>query len=162
MNLKDVAKYAHNKGYFIDKDGYLISHKGTKLNPRVNSKGYYNTNIRIEGKLYHLQCHTLAAYQKFGDKIFESECIRHLDGNRLNNKKENIEIGSRHDNSMDIPKEIRINAANIATKCTEHYHDDNFVKRVREYYKKVQSYKQTMEIFNITSKGTLYYMLHNR
>ena len=162
MNLKEVAKYAYNKGYSIDEDGYLISHKGIKLNPRVDGKGYYDINIRINGKLHHLQCHTLAAYQKFGDKIFECECIRHLDGNKLNNKKENIEIGSYHDNSMDIPKEVRINTASIATKCTEHYHDDDFVKKVTEYYNKVQSYKQTMEMFNITSKGTLYYMLHNR
>ena len=162
MKLKEVAEYAYNKGYRIDEYGYLISHKGIRLNPRIDSKGYYDTNIRINGKLYHLQCHTLAAYQKFGDKIFECECIRHLDGNKLNNKKENIEIGSYHDNSMDIQKEVRINTASIATKCTEHYHDDDFVKNVKEYYNKVRSYKQTMETFNITSKGTLYYMLHNR
>ena len=88
MSSREIAKYAYNKGYFIDDDGCLISpHTGTKLNPRVNTKGYYDTNIRIDGKLYHLQCHTLAAYQKFGDKIFESECVRHLDGNKLNNKK---------------------------------------------------------------------------
>lgn len=162
MSSKEVAKYAYNKGYFIDEDGCLISHTGTKLNPRIANNGYYGTNIRMDGKSQRLQCHTLAAYQKFGDKIFESECVRHLDGNKLNNKKENIEIGSHHDNSMDIPKEVRINSARIATKCTEHYHDDDFVKKVKEYYNKVRSYKQTMKMFNITSKGTLHYMLHNR
>ena len=106
----------YNKGYFIDEDGCLISFTGTKLNPKINNNGYYETNIRIDGKSQRLQCHTLTAYQKFGDKIFESECVRHLDGNKLNNKKENIEIGSYHDNSMDIPKEVRYKFSSYSNK----------------------------------------------
>ena len=42
------------------------------------------------------------------------------------------------------------------------YRDNEFVNRVREYYKKEGSYKKTMEKFGITSKGTLHYMLNVR
>ena len=162
MTLKEVAKYAYNKGYRVDDNGSLLSPKNTKLKPRINKCGYFDTNIRIGGKLWHLQTHTLCAYQKFGDKIFECECIRHLDGDKLNNRLENIEIGTYSDNRLDIPKHIRVQSAKTASKSVENYHDKEIVEEVKRYHEKTQSYKETMKKFNITSNGTLYYMLHKR
>ena len=69
----------------------------------------------------------------------------------------NIEIGTNSENQLDVPREIRVAAAEKATPIKY-----NNVKDIREYYAQCGSYKDTMEKFGITSKGTLYYILKER
>lgn len=162
MGEREVIEFAYNKGYRVDNDGNLISPSNKKLKMRKSTTGYYETNIRICGKLFHLPVHRLLAYQKYGDIMFAADCIRHLDGNPLNNTFDNLEIGTNSDNRLDIPKDVRIRIATIASHSNPKYRDNEFVKSVREYHKKERSYKKTMEKFGISSKGTLYHMLNVR
>ena len=63
----------------------------------------------------HAQIHQLAAYQKFGDRWFHYKWqVRHLDGNRFNNKLENLELGTNTDNQQDRPIEDRRKSTSIA------------------------------------------------
>ena len=52
---------------------------------------------------------------------------------------------------MDIPKQKRIDNASNRKYDYE---------AVRSYYQETKSYKDTMKLFGITSKGTLNYILH--
>lgn len=110
----------------------------------------------------HLPVHKLVAYQKFGSKLFELGIqVRHLDNNSLNNAEYNIDLGTGSDNMMDQDKETRIcraiNASNRIRKFT-----DEEMGRIRKDYKVMRSYKDVMSLWDISSKGTLHYILNNK
>lgn len=87
--------------------------------------------------------------------------IRHLNGNSFDNTFNNIGIGTPHDNSMDIPKEVRQRSAIYASKAAIKYPIE-LVQEIKEFYNQCKSYKQTMEKYNIFSKGTLWHILNGR
>lgn len=120
FSRKDVE--AFNKGYRINKDG-IVNYKDKEVNGFIR-KVYKIFGFRtIEGKRQHCSFHRLQAYQKFGDKIYEKGIVvRHLDGNPWNNTWDNtwdnIEIGTAHDNRMDMEPEKRLRLAIHAAKKT--------------------------------------------
>ena len=148
---------AYIKGYRVDEQGRLVSPKGVVRKARKSLSGYLCVSIRINGRMSSVYVHQIAASQKFGEEIFSSECVRHLDGNPLNNKLTNIEIGTQSENIRDIPAETRKRSANIATSYIRKWDK----KVVRKYYEENgKSYKKTKEFFGISSKGTLWYILN--
>ena len=157
MNKFEIAK---EKGYYITDDGTAYS-VNKKLKLMIKSKHdkcqYYYFNIKIDGnKNTKIEVHRLQAYQKFGDKMFEDGIVvRHLDGNSLNNSYSNIEIGTYKDNSLDIPKDKRMELAVYASNfMKKHNHED-----IYQYYCETKSYKKTMLKFDLTSKGTLNFII---
>lgn len=114
-------KYAYQKGYRIDKDGILLNKNKEKVKGFIKSSGYRFHTIRFNNGFKTFAFHRLQAFQKFGDEIFKPDIeVRHLDGNALNNSLINIEIGSRSQNMMDIPKNIRIKKASLANLIHSH------------------------------------------
>lgn len=147
---------AYNMGYRINDEGHAISPNGEVLKPYCAKNGYYRFTIRINKVPGSVPYHRLMAYQKYGDLLFAANCVRHLNGNSLDNSYDNIEIGSWSDNMMDIPKEIRVRkAANANMKYKN-------IDEIRNHYNNCKSYKETMERYGISSKGTLYHILKNR
>lgn len=148
----------------VNKRGYTVSEEGIAYNPKgekvghLGSGGYKRLKVRINKKGVGVKIHRLQAYQKYGDKIYgEGVVVRHLDGDKLNNSWDNILIGTNSDNQMDIPEQIRIKRALTATSYIRKYDKEE----VKNFHKKEKSYKKTMEKFNISSKGTLNYILNN-
>ena len=142
---------AYEKGYRII-NGELFNPLNSKLNGWKDKNGYRIFHISKNGSPIHF--HRLVAYQKFGDEIFKEGIeVRHLDNNNLNNFDDNIAIGTRFDNIMDISKKQRsINAGNQSRKYPH--------EKIIEFYNECKSYLQTMEKFGISSKGTLHYILN--
>lgn len=139
---------AYEKGYKINEEGKPLNPKGKELKGHVNSKGYLEIGIRYNNVKGNLDVHRFQAYQKFGDKIFEEGIqVRHLDGNQLNNKLENIEIGSAFDNTMDKSPETRYKVAIIAS---------------RKYQESTRSYEERCKIYDELSKGTSYKNIGNK
>jgi hypothetical protein len=150
-------KEAYNKGYRCTKEGILLNPECVKIG-HVAQSGYYVTSIRIDGKYTKIKAHRLQAFQKFGDEMFKPRIqVRHLNANKLDFSYENIEIGTPSQNMMDKPKEERLKSALNATSSVRKYDKTE----VRAFYDKVRSYKQTMENFNISSKGTLHFILNS-
>ena len=150
--------YAFEKGYRVRKDGTVVNPKGGVIKGRIGNTGYKKFSIRLNGKeTSQVSIHKLCAYQKYGDIIFQAECVRHLDGNPLNNCPDNIEIGTQKDNMMDVPKDVRQKKAEYATSFMRKYNKNE----VRDFYKQNgNSYKKTKEHFGITSNGTLWFILN--
>lgn len=148
---------AHSKGYEVTKEGKVIGVKGNELKLN-NHEGYYRFNFRdLNGKATSVKVHRLQAYQKFGDEMFvEGIMVRHLDGDSTNNTWNNIAIGTNSDNMMDISAEVRLAKALHATSFSRK-HDK---EPIRAYYAEHKSYRKTMEEFNISSKGTLHFILN--
>lgn len=96
--------------------------------------------------------------QKYGDKLFEKGIeTRHKNGIKTDNSWNNILIGNHSQNMMDIPKQIRVKKALHASSFLVKHNKDE----IKKYHEKYKSYKKTMDKFNISSKGTLHYILNN-
>lgn len=104
---------AFNKGYRVV-NGEVIYEGNTRKLQTV--KGYAYFNFRHLRKSTKCKVHRLAAFQKFGKKMFEPGIeVRHLDSNSLNNQESNIAIGTKSQNAFDKPIETRIRQATIAS-----------------------------------------------
>lgn len=164
-NLSDGNKsilIAYNRGYRVDESGSVAGLKVSRLSTNLSKDGYLRYSIRGEDrKPLTIVVHRLQAYQKYGDKIFLTGImVRHLNGNKLDNSFKNIAIGTNSDNQMDIPKEDRmkrsINGSTILRRFT-----DKQVEEIIEFHHNSKSYKETMIEFDISSKGSLWYILRN-
>lgn len=150
---------AVEKGYYINKEGEVFKNdKIVKGSISKNKRKSFKVRIN-NSKNMNVNFHRLQGYQKFGDKIFKQDIVvRHLDSDSLNNSKDNIGIGTQSDNMMDIEKSKRIERAiNASSFIKIHNHEE-----IQQYYQKVKSYKKTMNKFNISSKGTLHYILNKQ
>jgi len=153
-----------NKIEFIaNKKGYTISKEGVLYNPKGKQIGYYNVGylracIKINKKQCNFYAHRLQAFQKYGASLYkEGIVVRHLNNNSKDNSWDNIAIGTSFDNMADMPKQVRIDKA---------IHASSFIKKydylpIKNFYAKEKSYIKTMKEFNISSRGTLFHILHS-
>ena len=103
-----------NKGYRVI-NGECFNPKGTMLTGSLKRNNCKTSYRRISAP--YVLFHHLVAYQKFGDEWLYSDLdVRHKDNNSLNNKEDNIVLGTRWENKMDIPIEERKRIMSIARK----------------------------------------------
>ena len=161
FNRSEIKLY--NLGYRVTAQGDMRGLNGKPIGSLCN--GYYRIHVRIKKKLHskikngYINClvHRLQAYQKYGEDIYKKGIVcRHLNGNPLDNSIDNIAIGTQSDNMMDRKKEDRIAHAKLASSYNQKHNPDV----IKKYYAKAKSYKKTMAEFNISSKGTLHYILN--
>ena len=155
-----IEKLAVEKGYTITKEGKVLNKNNKLRNLDISNKGYYRFTIKKENKCRSVLAHRLQAFIKFGDKIYDENIeVRHLNGVKEDNSFDNIEIGTHTENMNDIPKDIIIKKALHASTHNRKFTDNEMIQ-IREYYQNTKSYKKTKEKFNISSSGTLQYILH--
>ena len=157
-----AVKHANEKGYKVLSNGRVMSPFGRLLKIKISNNGYAVFSVRYKEDSFHVLVHRLCAYQKYGDIIFSCDCVRHLDGNCLNNAHENIEIGSFSDNQMDKPKNMRVMAAKKASRSYSMKYNDEDVCRIKDYHSNGGGYNKNMKKFGISSKGTLHFILNKR
>tara|TARA_R100000656_G_scaffold63175_4_gene48592 strand:+ start:87 stop:563 length:477 start_codon:yes stop_codon:yes gene_type:complete len=153
MRVREVILELLDKGYTVNKKGFVINPKGKELSGCVTTDGYMKIGVRVlDGISYTLRVHKFQAYLKFGEEMFkEGIVIRHLDGNPSNNSWKNIALGTQSENMMDRSKVDRIqNASNPK-------HDHKAILADRE---KGMTYKELMEKHGISSKGTLSFIIN--
>jgi hypothetical protein len=151
---------AIEKGYRISNDGQIINPKGVIINGFLNRRGYLSISLRLNGKYFKCDAHRIVAYQKYGSKLHEVGIeVRHKNGIKKDISFDNILTGTHAENMQDIPYEVRIRRSK---------HLLPFVKRkynydlIIDFYNKNQSYSETMKEFDISSRGTLYYILKSQ
>ena len=157
-NISTITLYtAYKRGYRVV-EGKVKSPTNRIRRERI-SLGYKKFNITLSTKIVRsILTHRLLALQKFGLAIFEDGIeVRHLDGNKLNNSWDNIAIGTHYDNMLDMPKDIRLKAATSIRKFT-----DSEMEHIRQLHREGWTYKQLMEEFNISSKGTMSHIINHK
>jgi len=101
--------------YSITKDGKVWSHLRNKwLKPSKDNKGYLQVILCKNGKMFSKKIHALVLSSFVSPRPERREC-RHLDGNKLNNKLENLQWGTSSENRKDS---IKHGTANCI-KCGE-------------------------------------------
>ncbi len=115
----DAIRCAYVKGFRVTEAGELYNPRGKRIAGYV-SGGYLTTGVRLSTERdsdMPLAVHRLAAYQWFGEAIFnKGVMVRHLDGNALNNARTNLALGTAYDNSMDMKSEARRHRSLLAAK----------------------------------------------
>lgn len=153
------TEIAYNKGYYVV-EGKVFNKNGKELKLKTCTNGYLCFSIHYQSKnKINIFVHQLVAYQKFGERYLEKDIVaRHLDGNKLNNSRNNIEIGTLSQNQLDRPaKERRKYSIEAATQNRRF--TDSELLAIRDLHKETKSYSTVMKKFNISSKGTLAYIL---
>ncbi len=94
--IRSVRRYITYKdgrsGYWTD---------GQRLHPSLSNTGYYYVNLRKDGRLYPRRVHRMLLETFVEPRPVGFEC-RHLDGNKTNNKLENLKWGTPKENSEDM------------------------------------------------------------
>jgi len=127
---------AVERGYRVTSTGDVIGLRGRKLDLCVGSTGYLQTGIATGGRRITLTVHRLVAYCKYGVALFDAECVRHLDGNPLNNSWDNVVLGTHSENMIDIPVSVRLAKGQVAARATRKLTDDQ-VRSIRYWYGKI-------------------------
>ena len=161
-----AVQYANNKGYVVNSIGEVYNKNLNKIklkrNVRENGKTYHSFNLKHNNILYTVKVHKLQAYQKYGEKIFNKNIVvRHLNDNSEDNSENNICIGTAHDNHMDMLYEKRLEMALNATKHIRKYTDEIIINIKTDHLNGL-SYKELMQKYNISSKGTINYILKHK
>lgn len=132
-------KLAVAKGYRVDPDGSLhgpegplngsVHHKNT---PKKNRGSYWTVTVKVSPhKCVRVYAHQLQGYQKYGDaSLAVGAVVRHLNGDSLDNRVENIGIGTMRDNQLDRGSEALKAHAQLAANAKKHWSDDD-VRRLR-------------------------------
>lgn len=168
--MKRLEEIAYEKGYRVSKDGQPLSPDGKPLRGTLSGRKnmrYLAIAIKYTDsdgckKKVNCKVHRIQAFQKYGLAIYEKGIVvRHFDGNQFNNSYENISIGTVSDNIMDMPAEQRMEKARQASKRSPlRYHKDaiDAIKKDRE---DGMTYKELMQKYGISSKGTISYICHH-
>ena len=145
------------EGYRIDNNGNVYNPKGIKIKGHIH-KGYKHFKFQRNNITYYVHFHRFQAYKKYGEALFKSRImVRHLDGNPLNNTISNIDIGNNSQNQLDIPRECRLERSSIHIR-----YSSEIVKEIKEKRKRGYTYKELMQEYNISSKGTLFNIINIR
>lgn len=121
--ISDAIRAAHEKGYRVTKSGRVVGLRGGYRKLTESAEGrtrYYRFNVADDrGKRIPIPVHRLAAYQLFGERSMrEGIETRHLDGNSLNNRLSNLQLGSPTANRLDEPARVRKQRASHAASFT--------------------------------------------
>lgn len=94
-------------GYFATPDGSIwsqlrLDERGPRrLRPAKSSTGYLTVSLVVDGKAWTKKVHRLIALTFHGSPPPGKRCVRHLDGDRLNNESCNLSWASHKENEAD-------------------------------------------------------------
>jgi len=121
--------------------GYSVSKKGIPSGPRGTLGGYTKDKGGVlylhisfnDGKMTRpIPVHRMVAFLKFGEaSMRQGTLTRHLNGDSLDNRWSNIEIGTDRDNIMDQTKEARVAHAKKAARAKRRLSDSQVKQLLR-------------------------------
>lgn len=135
----DIIRLAYEKGYRVSRDGKLYGMKGEELIVKKRGKQRYptfsvNVGALTKSGVFGIPVHRFAAYCFYGEKMFEDGLVvRHLNGNVLDLRIENIKLGTNSENEHDKSAETRRRVGRIARAAQQRAMNSKFTDdEVRE------------------------------
>lgn len=146
----DSEEWTNIKGYdyFISTHGNVENAlTGELLKPRINKGGYYDVSLCKNGKAKNFKVHRLVA-NAFIDNPYNKKNVDHRDGNRTNNKVNNLRYATDSENQHN--KSMQSNNTSGVTGI-------NFDKRNQKWYARITINSKTKFIgyFKTKEEATL-------
>lgn len=161
--FKEIEGY--NNDYFITEDGDVISVKRGKkilLKKRVNSRGYYYVNLYKNGKYKSICIHRLVGIY-FVENNNGFNVLNHIDGNKLNNRYDNLEWCDQVHNMKEASRmgllKIKRGAESNLYSGKLNIDISNMIRSIRSNEK--LSYDKIAKMFDV-SKATIINICKNR
>jgi hypothetical protein len=153
--------WAHKKGYRVLLDGSVRSHVGRNRKLNKCSGGYFRFTVGPPGNHGWIHVHVLAGLQYFGERaLAEGTQVRHLDGDKINNLRENLALGSPSDNALDISPTIRFGRARHAALSQRKLSSEE-AESLRSDRAAGFTYSRLMEKYGI-AKSTVSYIVNRK
>lgn len=102
--IYDLKKHAVFSDYLISNAGLIFSIKRNHwLNPYKDSHGYFQVSLYKDNKRTDKLIHHLVL-EMYGEPRQEAQVTRHLNGNKTDNRIENLQWGTYLENVTDMRK----------------------------------------------------------
>ena len=99
-----------NSNYFISKTGKVYNEKTEiLLKESVNQAGYVRYTLRIDNKNYSKLAHSLVIESWLNITLTTSDLVNHIDGNKTNNRVDNLEWCTDSENMIHAFKNGLVN-----------------------------------------------------
>lgn len=122
------------------------------LKPRLNKQnGYLVINLMKDGKKHTKTLHRLVAIT-FLENLNNLPEVNHIDGNKRNNKMNNLEWCTRSYNKKHCYK------MNLRKSPKSRKHSDSQIKEIRRLYKRGVKFNHLRKIYNIGSNTLSMYL----
>lgn len=161
--FKEIEGYDND--YFITEDGDVISVKRGKkmlLKKRVNSRGCYYVNLCKNGKYKSIYIHRLVGIY-FVENNNGFNVLNHVDGNKLNNRYDNLEWCDQVHNMKEASRmgllKIKRGAESNLYSGKLDIDISNMIRSIRSNEK--LSYDKIAKMFDV-SKATIINICKNR
>jgi hypothetical protein len=155
---QEALRCAHEKGYVVDENGEVFGPRG-KRRLRVSTAGYLYFTVKYGGDSRPVRVHKLAAFQRYGERALDDLIqVRHIDGDKRNNRPGNLLLGSQSDNMMDKAPEDRLRAASVAARSNRALSDTR-VDSLRRDRRRGMRYADLMIKYGV-SKSTVSYIVN--
>lgn len=100
-----AVQNASRRGYRVREDGSVVSPFGRVLTASVRRGNRY---LKVQCGRDQVFVHQLSAYQRYGPRtLHEGMQVRHRNGDHLDNRPNNLLLGSAAQNHADIAPEVR-------------------------------------------------------
>ncbi|QXN71553.1 HNH endonuclease [Rhodobacter phage RcIroh] len=137
---REIIRRSAAAGYHVCREtGIIVGKSGSPMKGAVAKNGYVYVTLTIEGltrpgKGTAVTQHQMVAFAKYGEAAFEDGIeIRHLDGDRTNNRPSNLLLGTRKDNMLDMAPDAR-SARNLGKPSARRKLTDAQAEKVRDRY----------------------------
>lgn len=136
-----LSELAEGAGYTIRDDGVIVGKRGRPIKPRLNGAGYLIITLLINKERKHILVHRLVASKYCECYNEDANDVNHKDGDRFNNKKENLEWVTRRQNANH-----RLGFADYMTLTKDDARRKN-LERIKERNRKARERLKNAEKF---------------
>jgi len=156
MKSKDIVGY--EGVYKIFEDGKVWSYRRKRFIKTPKDKdGYRRATLCLDRKVKNMTMHRWL-YQTFVGEIPKTHQINHKDGNKLNNKLENLELVTPKENTIHAWKHGLSNKQ-LGIKCSASKLKDKDIRKIRELYSQGTSQNKIAEILNVHQTNIHYILI---
>jgi len=157
-NWRLIQGYKHN--YHVSDLGSVRNKYGKPLTPVMDKDGYLRVRlVDINGVRKFKSIHRLVAQYFIGHHLFEKMTVNHKDGNKLNNRLDNLEVitmaeNNKHAYSTGLKNNKGVNHGKARFKEEE-------ILKMREMYSEGKKQVDIAKIFN-TTQPRIYEIVNNQ
>jgi len=132
-----------------DKNGKIRSYAGRLIIPHTDRDGYYRVNIMSNGRIWYRfrAIHRLVALTFIGDPLDDSFVVNHKDGNKQNNRVDNLEWVSQSEN---VKHALRLGLRPSGEDHRWHRLTEYQVSQIPHLKQMGYSLKKISQLFNIS------------